>query len=504
MPRAVSSRAAGAETAGAPAPARAGGAAPGPRFRFRNIGPVKDAELELGDLTILAGRNNTGKTYLAYTLYGFLKKWRKRLWAEEVIVRAVRSGYSAEEVSAVPAPEPLGMLSRAAIEGAGRWEVSPEELQQHRRAVLGVVAEEFSTEDLPSVFSAPPADFADSSCSVIVADEAPRSLPELPFSSPGGGSWRFRYDGTAATLERLRPPISADPTLEYLLAQAWLVFSFPELAVDPITLTAERLAISIFYRELDFTRNQLVDRLQRMSDYQVMEEMSPYSVIDQRSSRYTMPIRDNIDYTRSLPDRVTHKSPLPGGRLYNHIRDMMGGYYLVADDGAIRMRSRARKEGRFDIPIHLASGAARDLSDFYFFLKHTARQQQVLVVDEPEAHLDVENQIALARLLSRLVRAGLRVLITTHSDYVLKELNNLMMLHCAGEDYRDSGDLDYSPDDALDPGRVRAYIADSGRLSRCVIDDYGMNMPFFDKTIQKINRASHALTTRVRVRGGRP
>ena len=40
---------------------------------FKNIGPIKKAELELDDLTIIAGQNNTGKTYLVYTLYGFLK-----------------------------------------------------------------------------------------------------------------------------------------------------------------------------------------------------------------------------------------------------------------------------------------------------------------------------------------------------------------------------------------------------------------------------------------------
>lgn len=502
MPEAVSTRAADAAAAAAPAPAGSGGGLPRPRFRFRNIGPVKEAELELGDLTILAGRNNTGKTYLAYTLYGFLKKWRKWLWAQEVIMRA--AGSSVEEVSSAQGPEPLRMLSRAIAEGVGRWEVSPEELHRHRRAVLEVVAEEFSTGNLASVFSAPPADFADASCSAIVADEALRSLPELPFSSPGRGSWLFRYDGTVATLERVRPANSVDPPLRFLLAQAWLVFSFPELALDPIAFTAQRLGISVFYRELDLNRNEFVDQLQRMRDRRVNEETFPYWVMDQRVSRYAMPIKDNIDYTRSLPDLASRKSVISAGRLYNHIRDMMGGNYLVTDDGAIHMRSRARKKGRFDIPIHRASSAAQGLSDFFFFLKHMAHQQQLLVVDEPEAHLDVENQIALAQLLSRLVRAGLRVLITTHSDYVLKELNNLMMLHCAGEDYRDSKDLDYSSDDALDPGRVRAYIVDSGRLSRCVIDDYGMNMPFFDKTIAKINRASHALVTRVRVKRGAP
>jgi len=51
------------------------------KFRFKNLGPIKQADLELGDLTIIAGRNNTGKTYLAYALYGFLKhlktSWRR-------------------------------------------------------------------------------------------------------------------------------------------------------------------------------------------------------------------------------------------------------------------------------------------------------------------------------------------------------------------------------------------------------------------------------------------
>ena len=46
------------------------------KFRFRNVGPVEDAALELGDLTVIAGRNNTGKTYIVYSLYGFLKMWR--------------------------------------------------------------------------------------------------------------------------------------------------------------------------------------------------------------------------------------------------------------------------------------------------------------------------------------------------------------------------------------------------------------------------------------------
>ena len=55
-------------------------------FRFKNLGPIRTADLELGDLTIIAGRNNTGKTYLTYTLYGFLKMWEQWSGAERFVI----------------------------------------------------------------------------------------------------------------------------------------------------------------------------------------------------------------------------------------------------------------------------------------------------------------------------------------------------------------------------------------------------------------------------------
>ena len=44
---------------------------------LKNIGILKQAEFSLGDLTIICGDNNTGKTYAACALYGFLESWRK-------------------------------------------------------------------------------------------------------------------------------------------------------------------------------------------------------------------------------------------------------------------------------------------------------------------------------------------------------------------------------------------------------------------------------------------
>ena len=45
--------------------------------RLKNIGILKQAEFSLGDLTLICGENNTGKTYATYALYGFLKSWHQ-------------------------------------------------------------------------------------------------------------------------------------------------------------------------------------------------------------------------------------------------------------------------------------------------------------------------------------------------------------------------------------------------------------------------------------------
>lgn len=472
-----------------------------PRFRFRNLGPVRDAELELGDLTLLVGRNNTGKTYIAYTLYGFLKMWQSivRAAAGEPALRPRPEFHLAKT-----APELVQVFSRAAADGAARWSVSADELDEHRRAVMSVVASEFSGSWIHSIFNAPRSSFSDSSFECVPAALSRGAVEDLSFSTSSVGSWRFRFDGGEVLLECVRPSPTPGWMLEYELAPVWLAFLFPELRLDPFALCDERFGISLFYRELDFTKSQLVDLLQNLGNDRVGEEIAPYRIIDRGASRYAKPIKDNIDYTRSLPDRLSGRSVFAGDRLYNGIRDLMGANYRVEGDGSIHLRSQARGKNRFDIPLHLASSSTRGFSDFYFFLKHTATENHLLIVDEPETHLDPANQILLARLLSRLMGLGLRILVTTHSDYLLKELNNLIMLHGIGGRVTDNADLDYTPADALDPRRVRSYCAEKGGLTACAIDEYGMDIPMFDTTIDRINRVSHALNTRVRARRNRP
>ena len=468
------------------------------KFRFKNVGPIKEAEMELGDLTVIAGHNNTGKTYLAYTLYGFLKTWKSG-WLD---AQRLLGGSKAIQHDSAWQPLTIERVAKEALEeGRAKHAIDRNTLNRERAAVIQAVASEFSESELDVVFNSPRSTFAEASFSIELSSVYPRDQETLRATAFTGESFELHYDGrhivmTSNWVGGQRPGNYPVPRF-FTYVSSFRKFLFPELSLEPFLLCAERFGISLFYKELDFTKSRLVDLLQQMGDERDRERFSPLSFIEQATSRYALPIKDNIDYTRDIGDLQKDRSEFHEDKLFDDIKDMMDGYFRVKNDD-VQFRSKARKERSFAIPLHRASSSARGLSDLYFFLRHVARKDHLLIIDEPESHLDTANQIQLARLLARCVRAGLKVLITTHSDYLIKEINNLIMLSQSFESKNKIvKKLKYKKNDFLPADSVRAYVAENNTLTPCTIDEFGIDMPVFDKTINDINRVSNELATRV-------
>ena len=455
----------------------------GVTFRFRNIGPVTDAELELGDLTLIAGRNNTGKTYIVYTLYGFLKNWKESPYYHRPTVD--RKGEIFRKIAA--------LLART---GEASLATEPRDLDRERESIMNVLTTHFSRDALAAIFSAPSDAFEEASvdvkfnCGLLVRE---------PHTTPLSGSnnaYTVSYDGKRiqVTGPQSRSKHGRLFRTRMQLWEPYLTFLFPELCIQPFVLSAERFGISLFYKELDFTKNQIVDLLQKMADDKDRNVHNPYILISEAFSRYALPVKDHIAYTRDISNKIKEKSEIYNSSLFTYIKPIMDGYYKSAGED-IHFVSRSRRKHRFNIPIHRASSSARGLSDFYFFLRHVARKNHLLIIDEPESHLDTSNQIRLAQLLVRAVGAGLKVLITTHSDYIVKEINNLIMLSDVGDDVAE--DLGYEKSDRIDRNRIRAYVAENNGLTKCRIDRFGIDMPIFDKAIDRINRVANDLASRL-------
>ena len=148
------------------------------------------------------------------------------------------------------------------------------------------MAHSFSRKDLAGVFSSPRDAFENASIGV--------DLPNRFFQNERSGMTlrqsdfrSIRYDGTAIILTgKTEKPRH----LPYLHRKSL----FPEFPFEPFILPAERLSIPLFYKELDFTKNQLIDFIQKMSAAKYRDGFSLFSVIDKTTSRYALPIKTTL------------------------------------------------------------------------------------------------------------------------------------------------------------------------------------------------------------------
>ena len=67
-----------------------------------------------------------------------------------------------------------------------------------------------------------------------------------------------------------------------------------------------------------------------------------------------------------------------------------------------------------------------ELAPVVLYLRHVVAPGDLLIIDEPESHLHPAMQVAFTRRIAEIARAGVRVIVTTHSEWVLEELGNLV------------------------------------------------------------------------------
>ena len=80
------------------------------------------------------------------------------------------------------------------------------------------------------------------------------------------------------------------------------------------------------------------------------------------------------------------------------------------------------------IALTAAASSIKELSPFLFYLKNHIGYYMSFCFEEPEAHLHPKMQVALADLVAACLNHGIFFQFTTHSDYFLQRLNQLIKL----------------------------------------------------------------------------
>lgn len=152
-----------------------------------------------------------------------------------------------------------------------------------------------------------------------------------------------------------------------------------------------------------------------------------------------------------------------------------------------------------NIPLSAAASSIRELSPLMFYLKNQYGLNVSFCLEEPEAHLHPKMQIEVADMLAICLNRGYMFQMTTHSDYMMQRINQLIKLGClksidkvAFSDYTEEKGL--NKDTYISKEYIKGYYfsrESDNKISITQLDitDEGMPMAtFFDVVTELSNR----------------
>lgn len=133
------------------------------------------------------------------------------------------------------------------------------------------------------------------------------------------------------------------------------------------------------------------------------------------------------------------------------INEELAEYYTQIEDNILKGKvsidktknALMYKPQNMDVDFEMTevSSMVSEISPIVAFLKYILHTQlktrqkgkSVLFIEEPEAHLHPNNQIMLIEIFAKLIDADVKLIMSSHSNYIFNKLNNLVL----------GGNLDY-------------------------------------------------------------
>jgi len=456
------------------------------KVKIKNLGILKQAEFSLGDLTIICGGNNTGKTYATYSLFGFLYTWRRLLMLPKFGLKEKIDQLLSDGVISLDLQEYVQQCESILTTGCQRYVRQIPE-------VFAANEERFKNVDFQIELNFDNIQFKkkyerkiSTATLEIISISKPEDEPYLSIT-------------LLTETEKINLPVHF---LEDIIDNSIKDIIFSQFFPRPFIASAERTGAAIFRKELNFARNRLLEEISKNSNF------NPRELLFNVSQDYALPVKENVDFTRQIETIVKKTSFIAENHpsILEDFADIIGGQYMITSNGELYYIPKGKK---LRLSMDESSSAVRSLLDIGFYLRHEARIGDLLMVDEPELNLHPENQRRVAKLFARLINIGIKVFITTHSDYIIKEINTLIMLNHDQPHLKEIAvEEGYRQEELLSADQVKVYIAEqalemlkgkkrktkSHTLTPAKIDPkMGIEARSFDTTIENMNRIQAAI-----------
>jgi predicted ATPase len=110
---------------------------------------------------------------------------------------------------------------------------------------------------------------------------------------------------------------------------------------------------------------------------------------------------------------------------------------VIFDERTKKLFYKSAQTG-LELDVSLASSMVSEISPIVAYLKYiiafqvplrryNQEKMPYLFIEEPEAHLHPEVQIQLMEIFAELAQAGVKIVMTSHSNYMFNKMNNLIL-----------------------------------------------------------------------------
>jgi predicted ATPase len=419
------------------------------RVRLRNFGPVEEAEIKVRPLTLFIGRNSVGKSLVAELIWvlskslpdsvSLLGKFHKRSMEVfrgydplGILYEKIQRGE--EEVT-----DYIKIVSELLIDLLG--EAFAEGLERELREIFGEINKLIRIG----------ADRAEIDIETILGG---KSISSIAFMIKDNKVSLQKYSPNKKFLETLK---ITTPYPKHLVIQRDKEEIYGGTIYSINDLIREVIANIIYHYSLETfpllfrTTNNLFLSDSRAGVIKIL--LRPYPRISwirgvggveaDFSETYfeLVDVFEKKDFNKELKGSLDEVLDELGCRVEVKREAGVPGIYLYMWSGQILNLAEA-PSGIREILLPLLALASK---------RHT-----LVIIEEPEAHLHPKAQRSLAKLIARAINTDKYVLITTHSDYILSQIENLIKLSAkSGGDIRRLG---FDPLDAIDPEDVSVYL----------------------------------------------
>jgi predicted ATPase len=432
-------------------------------FKIENLGIIGKAKVDLSkDLILLCGHNNTGKSYLAYGLYHFLtfnnEQVLTNLTNYEVILNRIVDHIGKIEIKNNQIVVSLIEIFKSCL-NPYKKEVFENVLKQY---VQGL-GDFFAVPSHNTSFSATKAD-------IEISDKEIEN--------------RIRLKGNEFMTFSKNAIQEKSTAYQIFTKLINTIFDF-HAYIAP----AERSAINIFSKELSLTKNKLFNLLLKSNNN--TDKM--LDLLRNRVNRYPKPLRDNLEIAEDLLTLSRKESEFD--YLANELEQrILKGKIHISPEGDVKyIPNNAPLQ---NLEIYLTASVVKSLANLVFYLRYLAKARDYIIIDEPELNLHPDNQILMARFLGRLVNEGFKVITSIHSDYIIREMNNLIML--SKPDEKTAGlikQYGYAENYLLKPEQIGAYLfkEDSQRTEIIKVKPSGLEIETIDNVVDDLNESSEGI-----------